>query len=514
MLSKVKTCYINGLVAADIEVEVDISNGLPALNIVGLPDVAVKESKERVRAALINSGFSFPMKRITINLSPADVKKEGTHFDLPIALALLSADEQIELKEEFEKAVVLGELSLDGKVKRVYGVLPMLLEAKKRGFTKMVIPTENIEEAKILDGVEIISVDSLKQLIEGIKGIKKMKTFIGNGADPKSELNQYYDDDFCNISGQENLKRALEIAAAGSHNVLMIGPPGSGKTLAAKSLPSILPSLSFDEALEITKIYSVAGILDEGQGLVKKRPFRSPHHTSSMVSITGGGRIPKPGEVSLSNYGVLFLDETPEFNRNTLEVLRQPLEDGKITISRANGTFSYPANFMLVCSMNPCPCGFYGTDSGHQCTCSPGQISRYIGKISGPLLDRIDLVVETTAVSYGDLTKKNTENESSKQIRERVEYARQKQAKRYDSSKIISNSQLSPALIKTYCKLDKETNNILKEFFHNMNLSARALNRIIKVSRTIADLDQSEQISSKHMLEAMQYRSINSLFWR
>ncbi|SDK44804.1 YifB family Mg chelatase-like AAA ATPase [Natronincola ferrireducens] len=511
MLAKVKTSCYYGLLATEIEVEVDITNGLPVVNIVGLPDVALKESKERVRSAINNSGLEFPLKRITINLSPADTKKEGTHFDLPIALGILAASGQIQLAK-LAQVVVLGELSLDGEVNRVNGVLPMLLEMYTQGFRKVILPLANIEEAKAVRDLECIGIQSLKELISFINNEVEIETHTGSVL--ATWGNAEFQEDFKDLRGQENLKRGLEIAAAGSHNLLMIGPPGSGKTMAARRLPSIMPKLTFEEAMEITKIYSVAGLLDANKGLITQRPFRSPHHTASMVALTGGGRIPKPGEVSLSHYGVLFLDELLEFNKNVLEVLRQPIEDGHITISRVNASFTFPAKFMLIGSMNPCPCGYYGSENrGHTCNCTIQQVNRYVSKVSGPLLDRMDIVIETAAVSYGDLTS-NIKAEGSKEIRKRVEKARQKQLDRYEGTQFMVNSQLTPSALKKYCHLDSNSHNLLSNAFSKLNLSARAYNRIIKISRTIADLDESDSIKSHHVAEALQYRRVNNLMGR
>ncbi|MCC5912014.1 MAG: YifB family Mg chelatase-like AAA ATPase [Clostridiaceae bacterium] len=510
MLSKSKTCCIYGLSVADIEVEVDITNGLPAINIVGLPDIALKESKERVRSAINNSGFEFPLKRITINLAPAATKKEGTHFDLPIALGVLEASHQLSLKN-FYDVVILGELSLDGKINRVNGVLPMLLSMYEKGLRKVILPIDNLEEAKLVEGLQCIGVTTLNELVGFIHGTTKLE--VHTGSIVKDLTSPLFNEDFKDLKGQENLKRGLEIVAAGSHNLLMVGPPGSGKTMAARRLPSILPSLTFEEAMEITKIYSISGMLDKDKGLITQRPFRAPHHTSSMVSLTGGGRIPKPGEVSLSHYGVLFLDEVAEFSKNTLEVLRQPMEDGVISLSRAHGSFTYPAKFMLICSMNPCPCGYYGSDSQHDCNCTPHEIKRYAAKISGPLLDRMDIVVETTAVSYKDLTD-GGKVETSSEIRRRVEKARQKQLERYEGTSFKSNAQLTPSAIKKYCKLEGKSQELLKNAFHKMKLSARAYNRIIKISRTIGDLDNSTNIKLDHVAEALQYRITQGLSGR
>lgn len=511
MLAKVKTCSIYGLQVTEIEVEVDISNGLPTINIVGLPDTALKESKERVRAAINNSGFQFPLKRITINLSPADTRKEGTHFDLPIALGILAASGQIML-DHLSESIILGELSLDGEISRVNGVLPMLLEVCNKGYHKVILPYDNVEEARLVDGLQCVGIKSLKQLISFMNGETQIETYIGSRVEDLEVCE--FDEDFKDLKGQENLKRGLEIVAAGCHNLLMIGPPGSGKTMAARRLPSILPRLTFHEAMEITKIYSVSGLLEPNKGLITQRPFRAPHHTSSMVALIGGGRIPKPGEVSLSHYGVLFLDELPEFNKNVLEVLRQPLEDGSVTISRANGSFTYPAKFMLICSMNPCPCGYYGVeDNKNRCICTPHQVNRYTAKVSGPLLDRMDIVIETAPVSYKDLTNNKT-TEGSMEIRQRVERARQIQLERYKGTKFTFNSQLNSAAIKKYCPLDRESQLLLGNAYDKMKLSARAFNRIIKISRTIADLDESDRIRVEHLAEALQYRKVSGLLGR
>lgn len=505
MLSKVKTCCLTGLIVTMIDVEVDISNGLPNINVVGLPDMAIKESKERVRAAIKNSGLDFPLRRITINLSPAHTKKEGSHFDLPIALGILGASMQIPL-EELEDILILGELSLDGKANKVNGVLPMLLEMYNKGIKKVIVPYENLEEAKIVDDIEIIPVHTLNDITLHLKGEKRLNThkepFKYNH---KEETNL---EDFKDLHGQENLKRALEVAASGNHNLLIIGPPGSGKTMAARRLPSILPKLTFHEALEITKIYSIAGLLNAHEGLVCNRPFRSPHHTSSTVAITGGGRIPKPGEVSLSHYGVLFLDEFPEFSKTSLEALRQPLEDKVVHISRVSGSYTYPADFMLLAAMNPCPCGYYGTDGGQQCNCTPHKINRYVNKISGPLMDRIDIIVETSAVKYKDLTD-NRGAESSSEIRKRVEKAREVQLERYKKTKYLFNSQLNGAAINKYCCLSSPAQQLMNIAFHKMNLSARGYSRILKVARTIADLDGEDIICEKHLAEALQYRNLS-----
>ncbi|MBU5677404.1 YifB family Mg chelatase-like AAA ATPase [Alkaliphilus sp. MSJ-5] len=510
MLAKVKTCCITGLIVTMIEVEVDIANGLPNVNVVGLPDTSIKESKERVRAAIKNSELDFPLKRITINLSPADTKKEGSHFDLPIALGILGASMQIPL-DELDHTLVLGELSLDGKINKVSGVLPMLLQMYREGIKRVIVPNGNLEEAKIVDDIEIIAAKNLNDIALHLK--QEDRIYSCKGSSDYEYKTEIVTEDFKDLQGQENFKRGLEIAASGNHNLLMIGPPGSGKTMAARRLPSILPKLTFHEALEITKIYSVAGLLNSDEGLVSDRPFRSPHHTSSLVALTGGGRIPKPGEVSLSHYGVLFLDELPEFNKSTLEVLRQPLEDRTIHISRINGSYTYPADFMLLAAMNPCPCGYYGTNSGQECSCTPYQINRYVGKISGPLMDRIDIIVETSAVDYNDLiSDKNVE--SSKDIRFRVEKAREIQLERYKKTKYLFNSQLNGASIKKYCSLTPSSERLMNLAFDKMKLSARGYSRILKVARTIADLGDSDVICEDHLAEALQYRNLNGLIFK
>ncbi|MBM7613642.1 YifB family Mg chelatase-like AAA ATPase [Alkaliphilus hydrothermalis] len=507
MLAKIKSCCINGLDTGEIDVEIDLSNGLPVTNIVGLPDQEIKESKERVRAAINNSEFDFPLRRITINLAPADTKKVGTHFDLPIALGILKASNQFRA-DNLSDTVIMGELALDGKIHKINGVLPMLLSMYEKGYKRVILPHQNIEEAKLVKEMESIGVSSLKEVVDFLNGDCIIETVVGKEIDLQDSLDIL--EDFKDIKGQDNLKRAMEIAAAGGHNLLMVGPPGSGKTMAARRLPSILPNLTFEEAIEITKIYSVAGLLDHGEGMINIRPFRSPHHTTSTIALTGGGRIPKPGEVTLSHYGVLFLDELPEFNKTTLEVLRQPIEDGYISISRVNGSYVYPSKFMLVASMNPCPCGYYGSRTEQQCTCSPNEIRRYISKISGPLLDRIDLIVETSAVTYTDMVC-NQKSEGSKEIRQRVKKAREFQLERYEGKNVLSNSQLSPSDIKKYCKLDKDAEELMKVAYDRMKLSARGYNRILKVARTIADLDHQEEIASNHVAEALQYRNMTLL---
>jgi magnesium chelatase family protein len=512
MLSRVFSGATFGVNASLIEVEAHVEHHIPSFSIVGLPDNAIRESRERVCSAIKNSGFRFPSRKITVNLAPADLKKEGCAFDLPMAVALLVSTEQLSstVVEEF---LLVGELALDGTLRPVRGALPIALEARRRKIRGMVVPRENGREAAMVEGVAVYPLASLKEAAEFFAADGERHAPLTVDLEELFRRDQHYLSDFADVKGQESVKRALEVAAAGCHNIIMIGPPGSGKTMLAKRLPTILPPLSFEEALETTKIHSVAGLLPAEAALVGTRPFRSPHHTISDAALVGGGSIPRPGEISLAHHGVLFLDELPEFARNVLEVLRQPLEDGRVTISRSRLSVEYPANFMLVCAMNPCPCGHF-TDPAKECTCNQMAIQKYLAKVSGPLLDRIDLHIEVPAVKYKDLSSREA-GEKSALVRGRVIGARSIQTERFKGRKgLFSNADMQSREVREFCRLDSGGEELLKTAITKLGLSARAYDRILKVARTIADLASTPEIRPEHVGEAIQYRSLDRSLYR
>ena len=509
MLAKTKSYALNGVEGYEVSIEVDLNAGLPAYDTVGLADTAIKESKERVRSAIKNSLFTYPIRKITINLAPADTKKEGSHFDLAIALGILIANEEIECAT-YKDYIILGELSLDGSINHVRGVMPLVISAVQKGYKKFILPSKNAKEASFISGIEVYTFDKLAQVVDFLTGKSEVSPLPTSEFVSMQSANKY-NVDFSEVKGQFVAKRALEIAVAGGHNVLMIGPPGAGKTMMAKCVPTIMPDMTSEEAIEVTKIHSVAGILDSNVGIVVGRPFRTPHHTATVPALMGGGANAKPGEISLAHNGVLFLDEMPEYQRRTLETLRQPLEDGVAVVSRAKHTLEYPARFMLVASMNPCPCGNLGSKT-QECKCTASEIHRYISKLSGPLLDRIDLQIEVDSISYDDF-RSDIVNESSKVVKDRVERARKIQRDRYVGTSTKTNDEMTNAQVRAYCKLDEIGELLLKNAFTRLNLSARASNRVLKVARTIADLEESENINDSHLAEAIQYRSLDRKYW-
>lgn len=506
MVAQLYSMGIYGMDAFPVEVEADLSSGLPAFEVVGLPDAAVKESRDRVRSAMKNCGYKFPVSRITVNLAPADKKKEGTLYDLPLLVALMKASGQ--LAADLSGSVFLGELSLSGQTRPVRGVLPMVMEARKRGFRSCYVPRENAAEGAVVKGIRVYPVADVPSLLAHLTGARLISP-ASPDAEPRENTAPL--PDFSEVRGQAQARRALEVAAAGGHNVLLIGPPGSGKSMLARRLPSILPEMTFEETIETTKIHSVAGVLPPGASLIRTRPFRAPHHTVSPAGLAGGGSIPRPGEISLAHNGVLFLDELPEFSRAAMEVLRQPIENGWVTISRVGGTVTYPCSAMFVAAMNPCPCGYFGHPTRH-CICTPQAVSRYLARVSGPLLDRLDLHIEVPPVEFEELDS-DEKAESSAAIRARVNAARAVQNERFRGTGIACNARITPDRLREFCPMEEKSHRLLKAAFQKLGLSARAYDRVLKVCRTIADLDGRETILPRHVAEAVQYRTLDRKYW-